>query len=120
MRIPNKKWEKRGIQKRMIRHNSHILIFAGGLFLALFLAGCGKGTDTGENGTTQVRENGQSNAGEMTGIAGETAKDTKVDIKALQTENPDIFAWLYIPDTDIDMPVLQSTESDDYYENNND
>lgn len=62
---------------------------------------------------------GDAAAGEKTGIAGETAEDTVVDIKALQEENPDIFAWLYIPGTDIDCPVLQSMQADDYYESHN-
>lgn len=69
--------------------------------------------DTADGGT------GDTAAGEKTGIAGESAEDTVVDIKALQEENPDIFAWLYIPGTDIDCPVLQSTQADDYYESRN-
>lgn len=52
-------------------------------------------------------------------IGHETAKDAAVDLKALQEENPDIYAWLYVPGTNIDLPVLQSAESDDFYENHN-
>lgn len=55
----------------------------------------------------------------VTGISYETAADSAVDFEALQKENPDIFAWLYIPGTDIDFPVLQSEEADDYYESHN-
>ena len=36
------------------------------------------------------------------GFAGESARDAQIDFAALQAENPDIFAWLYIPDTAID------------------
>lgn len=53
------------------------------------------------------------------GIAGETARDAKIDFAALKAENQDIFAWIYLPDTDIDCPVLQSEEADDYYESHN-
>lgn len=56
--------------------------------------------------------------GEMTGqgeAASESAADGTVDFAALQEQNPDIFAWLYIPGTDIDAPVLQSHITDDYY-----
>lgn len=53
------------------------------------------------------------------GIANETAKDGEIDFTELKKENPDIFAWIYIPDTDIDFPVLQSTEADDFYESHN-
>lgn len=52
-------------------------------------------------------------------IGSETAKDAAVDLKSLQEENPDIYAWLYIPGTNIDVPVLQSAERDDFYESHN-
>lgn len=111
----NKIVTKKGMQSRCL------LFVAEGILLFSVVAGCGKKTDMEENGNIGETGNGQSDvmAAETTGIAGETAKDTKVDMKALQAENPDIFAWLYVPDTDIDGPVLQSTESDDYYENHN-
>ena len=104
--------------------NKYVILLAVVLLLSAFLAGCGKETgggagnaDTGEMKGELVQESAAET--EEAGIAGESAKDTDVDIKALQSENPDIFAWLYIPDTDIDAPVLQSTETDDYYENHN-
>lgn len=49
-------------------------------------------------------------------IARESAADAEVDFEALKKENPDIFAWLYVPGTDIDCPILQSGLADDYYE----
>ncbi len=54
-----------------------------------------------------------------TGLSYETAADAAIDFETLKKENPDIFAWLYIPGTDIDFPVLQSEEADDYYESHN-
>ena len=46
--------------------------------------------------------------------------DKKVNIKELQeTVNPDIYAWLYIPDTGIDTPVVQHPEDALYYVNHN-
>ena len=64
-----------------------------------------------ESGTGNDNVNGESE----TGLAGESAADGHVDFEVLQEENPDIFAWLYVPGTDIDYPVLQSPVSDDYY-----
>lgn len=42
--------------------------------------------------------------------------DKKVDIAALKEEvNQDIYAWIYVPGTVIDYPVLQHPEEMDYY-----
>ena len=104
--------------------NKYVLLLIGIFMWAVFLFGCGKKTDEeaediGNGQEAQIQEAQEVSGGGGVGIAGESAKDASVDMKALQEENPDIFAWLYIPDTDIDAPVLQSAEADDYYENHN-
>lgn len=38
-----------------------------------------------------------------------------VDFAALQKENPDIYAWLYIPGTEINEPLLQRDGDSSYY-----
>lgn len=38
-----------------------------------------------------------------------------VDFEALKKENPDIYAWIKVPGTSVDYPVLQSTEDNSYY-----
>lgn len=40
-----------------------------------------------------------------------------IDFEKLQQENPDIYAWIRIPDTKIDYPVVQSPTDDAYYLN---
>lgn len=45
--------------------------------------------------------------------------DIKPDFEELYNLNKDIYAWIYIPDTLIDYPVLQSDEELDYYLNRN-
>ena len=40
-----------------------------------------------------------------------------IDFATLQAENPDIYGWLDIPDTDISYPLLQSQEDDALYLN---
>lgn len=92
-----------------------------GVLGILLLAGCGAGSSLQETDGWLSQEAGASEETEQAGkgIANESAKDTMVDFETLQAENPDIFAWLYIPDTDIDHPVLQSEEADDYYESHN-
>lgn len=104
--------------------NKYVLLLIGIFIWAAFLFGCGKKTDEeaediGDGQVSEIQEAQEASAGGGVGIAGESAKDASVDMKALWEENPDIFAWLYIPDTNIDAPVLQSTEADDYYENHN-
>lgn len=43
----------------------------------------------------------------------------KVDFKALHQVNPEICAWIQIPDTQIDYPVLQSDTDDGFYLDHN-
>ena len=45
-------------------------------------------------------------------------KDTYVspiDFDSLKETNPDIYAWIEIPDTKINYPIVQSAEDDTYY-----
>lgn len=42
-----------------------------------------------------------------------------IDFEALWERNPDIIAWLDIPNTDISYPIVQSPEDDTYYLNHN-
>lgn len=71
------------------------------LFLLFSITGCGE---------DKHRE---------TAIATESGADSQINFTALKEENPDIFAWLYIPDTQIDCPVLQDHQSDDFYSSHN-
>lgn len=41
--------------------------------------------------------------------------EKELDFSALQEENEDIYAWLLIPETNVDEPVLQHPEELDYY-----
>lgn len=56
------------------------------------------------------------------GITSPTAPlpDNPVDFAALQATNSDIYAWLYVPNTNIDYPVACSSDEDDsfYLEHN--
>lgn len=96
-------------------------------------------TDAGQNGagggdknTTDAGQNGQG-----TGVANDNAQepayttidgvdypdftgltmpDREVDIEGLISEiNEDIYAWIYIPNTKVDYPILQHPTDDEYY-----
>lgn len=71
------------------------------LFLLCGITGCGQDSHEG------------------TAIAAESGADSQIDFTALKAENPNIFAWLYVPDTQIDCPVPQDGQSDDFYSNHN-
>ena len=43
------------------------------------------------------------------------AVESPVDFKALQEQNGDVYAWLYVPDTAVNHPVLQNQFADNYY-----
>lgn len=48
-------------------------------------------------------------------LAGFDAPEKKIDFTALKEENQDIYAWITIPDTPVDYPILQDPEDADYY-----
>ncbi len=41
--------------------------------------------------------------------------DNPVNFKELQAQNPDIYAWIHMPDTNVNYPVLQSDQDDNLY-----
>lgn len=47
----------------------------------------------------------------------EKVVEIPVDFKALQAQNPDVYAWISIPGTAIDYPILQSADDNSYYLN---
>ena len=101
--------------KKKLILNCILLILA-----AAALTGCKESTGKADEAAEQAEDSG-SRADEVqtAGIAGESASDAQIDFSALKEENPDIFAWIYIPETTIDCPVLQSEQADDFYENHN-
>ena len=45
--------------------------------------------------------------------------EKEIDWDSLEQENSDIYAWIYIPNTQVDYPVLQNEENDNYYLDHN-
>ncbi len=41
--------------------------------------------------------------------------DKNLDWDAIKSENEDIYAWIYIPNTNVDYPILQHPTDDSYY-----
>jgi len=42
------------------------------------------------------------------------ANDREIDFEAYSARNPDFFAWIYVPGTKIDYPVVRSHDNSDY------
>lgn len=49
--------------------------------------------------------------------AEEEKPEIPIDFPGLQSTNPEIYAWIRIPDTEVDYPVVQRPEDDTYYLN---
>lgn len=92
-----------------------VLLLVGGVggFLAFnkgksdsdqpYLEDAGKAYDEAKEGNVKEAEN---------------PYDSEIDFDGLKAINPDIYAWIKIPGTNIDYPILQSAdEPDDYYLN---
>ncbi|MCR5653632.1 MAG: class B sortase [Ruminococcus sp.] len=93
-----------------------LLIIVGILGFYLFTL-FSRGTDVSE-----YRINGDSSSMSSSSSAsdagGSGSASNPIDFKTLRKINPEIFGWLYVPDTNIDYPLLQSNERDDFYLHN--
>lgn len=94
-----------------IKKRHSVLVLMAAAVSLICLAGCGgHGAQEGDSGMA-----GEAAEGKEREDRQETAGGG-IDFGELQGQNPDIFAWLYVPGTDIDAPILQSGIADDYYE----
>ena len=103
-------WAKqmRGISRYTSIDMKTVKRLLAGILIASLLSGCSAGS---EEGKLFGREDEASK---------ESADDSFVDFDKLRDQNEDIFAWIKIPDTNIDYPVLQSSDGDDSFYKNHD
>ena len=47
--------------------------------------------------------------------SGEKTVENPIDFKSLQKKNSDIYAWIKVPGTKVDYPIVQSPDSDEMY-----
>ena len=75
-----------------------------------------------ENSADFIEDSGRESsiAGDTKDEESESAADGTIDFTSLKEINPDIFGWIYIPQENIDRPILQNVEEeDDYYSKHN-
>ncbi len=53
----------------------------------------------------------------LTGSTVDLRPDCPVDFESLQAQNSEIYAWIVVPKTDIELPIVQSAADDLYYLN---
>jgi len=91
----------------------------------LALSGCGnKSVETEETSVTQQEDHSENqpkntesgaDVEDTSDVVSDEGKSLDVDFASLQAKNPEIFGWLSVPGTNIDMPLLQSQENSEYY-----
>lgn len=88
------------------------------LTLSLIAGGC-KSEPTKEEEVSQAQAEIDSVASrvvsETTIDPSDPAVSRKIDFTQLDSINPDVIGWIYIPDTGIDYPILQSPDDDEKY-----
>lgn len=94
------------------------------LVLALLLAGIGitryleekRAGASYEELKEEVTEEEPETSGEETRLPAEKDPvEIPIDFSTLQEKNPDVYAWIRVPGTSIDYPILQSQEDNSYY-----
>ena len=87
-----------------------VLCLAGGIAGGMYLV----------NTYSQIRdvENSQAMNPALPGDVS-AEQPNPIDFDSLSKQNPDIYAWLYIPETSVNYPVCQNDENDAYYLDHN-
>ena len=115
-RMPGKKDQKIGWKIVFVLSALAVLI-CGGLIVR-YMAGHNRSLRAEKKLKTYVDTNSETpmerTDTQVTEDASIWYPDLKVDFTGLQSQNPDICAWIYIPGTDVDYPVLKGTDNSFY------
>lgn len=96
-----------------------LLIAAGGAaYLFWYQSSLEKNADVYEEARREVKEETKKEP-EETESAEMSKPEIPIDFDALWEINPDAYAWIVIPGTSVDYPILQSPTDDQYYLDHN-
>ncbi|MBQ1507741.1 MAG: class B sortase [Ruminococcus sp.] len=108
-----------------MRKNNKALVLVSVLFALIFVGACGYlifQTIEGKKAENEYNKLASSYASQETTAAATDSAETKPDLaenpvnfESLISENEDIYSWIYLPDTNIDYPVVQSHIDDNFY-----
>lgn len=106
-------------------------IVASILCAIILLCGCGEASnninadavgevvEVTDNNNEANTDSGVIDNSDETEASPEETDDRREALGKLMAQNDEAFAWLVVPGTNIDYPVLQSWEEDDYYSSHN-
>ncbi len=116
--LPVEKGLKRKGKGSIMKHDSRKIVGIILLVLAVICAGCFAYYKVSQSSKENVyakvqREHVDEGKKEGAGLN----YICPIDFEELQEMNPDIYAWIEIPGTQINYPIVQSAGDDDYYLN---
>ena len=89
-----------------------VVLFA--VLVVLTLAGVGYMVWQGLE-TQKAADEGAAPAPSAPSAEQDSRVENPIDFASLRVENPEIYAWICIPDTNVNYPVLQNPTDDSYY-----
>lgn len=99
-----------------------IFVAVGGYLVFRIINSASAGDDYSKIASSYASNITATQATENTDNTNQTAEsftqplaENPVNIPELQGENPDIYSWIYIPNTNVNYPVAQSAEDDNFY-----
>lgn len=109
--------------KQKARKRSIIML---SVLLALLLCGVAAGVgymvwqqSELDRAAQQIKDTPTPIIEQLAGEEPDTLINNPIDFVSLKSENPDIYAWIHIPNTEVNLPVLQSVENDNFYLDHN-